>query len=201
MQMYIKLLNFLNACQIHTVECVSKIKSTFLIIFHAIYEAVCIQLTHFSCDDCGNTCSLFCFHYQTLSMNHLSSFMIRSWNNGMRCRYLIFFWAFSVKLLSVECHKTWLMISQHWFGKWLGAVSRKPLPEPTMTWPRKVNAIIMFNMARAVLTHWGRDEMAAVFQMTFSNTFCWMKIYEFRLKFHKSLFPWVQLIILQHWFR
>ena len=34
------------------------------------------------------------------------------------------------------------------------------------------------------LTHWGRDKMAAVFQTVFSNRFSWMKIYEFRLKFH-----------------
>ena len=38
------------------------------------------------------------------------------------------------------------------------------------------------------LTHWGRDKMAAVFQTVFSNRFSWMKIYEFRLKFHWSLF-------------
>ena len=27
------------------------------------------------------------------------------------------------------------------------------------------------------LTHWGRDKMAAIFQMTFSNTFSWVKMY------------------------
>ena len=27
------------------------------------------------------------------------------------------------------------------------------------------------------LPHWGRDKMAAIFQMTFSNAFSWMKIY------------------------
>ena len=34
------------------------------------------------------------------------------------------------------------------------------------------------------LTHWGHDEMAAIFQMTFSNAFSSMKMYEFRLKVH-----------------
>ena len=38
------------------------------------------------------------------------------------------------------------------------------------------------------LTHWGRDKMAAIFQTTFSNTFSLMKMYEFRLKFHWSMF-------------
>ena len=50
-------------------------------------------------------------------------------------------------------------------------------------------------------THWGRDKMAAIFQMTFSNRFSWMKMYEFRLIFHGSLFPRVKLTIFQHWFR
>ena len=51
------------------------------------------------------------------------------------------------------------------------------------------------------LTHWGRDKMAAIFQTTFSNAFYWMKIYEFRLKFHWSLFLRVQLTIFKHCFR
>ena len=50
-------------------------------------------------------------------------------------------------------------------------------------------------------THWGRDKMAAIFQTTFSNAFPWMKMYEFRSKFHWILFPGVQLTIFQHWFR
>ena len=51
------------------------------------------------------------------------------------------------------------------------------------------------------LTHWGPDKMAAISQTTFSNVFSWMKMYEFRLRFHWSLFPRVQLTIFQHWFR
>ena len=52
-----------------------------------------------------------------------------------------------------------------------------------------------------LLTHWGRDKMAAFFQTTFSNDFSWMKMYEFWLTFHWSLFLGVQLTIFQHWFR
>ena len=51
------------------------------------------------------------------------------------------------------------------------------------------------------LTHWGRDKMAAISQTMFSNVFSWMEIYEFRLKFHWSLFLRVQLTIFQLWFR
>ena len=51
------------------------------------------------------------------------------------------------------------------------------------------------------LTHWGRDKMAAIFQTIFSNTFSWMKMYEFLLRFHWSLFLSVQLTIFHHRFR
>ena len=47
----------------------------------------------------------------------------------------------------------------------------------------------------AVLTHWGRDKMAAVSQTTLSNAFSWMKMSEFRLRFHWSFFLRVQLTI------
>ena len=51
------------------------------------------------------------------------------------------------------------------------------------------------------LTHWGRDKMDAISQTTFSSAFSWMKMFEFRLKFHWSLFLMVQLTIFHHWFR
>ena len=51
-----------------------------------------------------------------------------------------------------------------------------------------------------LLTHWGQDKMAASFQTTLSNAFSWMKMLEFRLKFHWSLFIRIQLTIFQHWF-
>ena len=54
---------------------------------------------------------------------------------------------------------------------------------------------------RDVLTHWGRDKMAAISQTTLSNTFSWMKMLEFRLRFHWSLYIRVQLTIYEHWFR
>ena len=43
--------------------------------------------------------------------------------------------------------------------------------------------------------------MDAISQTTFSNTFSWMKMFEFRLKFHWSLFLRFHLAIFQHWFR
>ena len=44
-------------------------------------------------------------------------------------------------------------------------------------------------------------QMDAISQTTFSNAFSSMKMFEFRLKLHWSLFPRVQLTIFQHWFR
>ena len=43
--------------------------------------------------------------------------------------------------------------------------------------------------------------MTAISQTILSNAFSWMKILKFRLKFHWSLFPRVQLTISKHWFR
>ena len=40
-----------------------------------------------------------------------------------------------------------------------------------------------------LLTNWGRDKMAAIFQMTFSNAFSWMKIYEFFIKMSLNFVP------------
>ena len=37
------------------------------------------------------------------------------------------------------------------------------------------------------------------FQTKFSNAFSWMKMFEFRLRFHWSLFPRVQLTIFHDW--
>ena len=51
------------------------------------------------------------------------------------------------------------------------------------------------------LTHWGRGKMAAISQTTLSNAFSWMKVLQFRLKFHWSLFLRMQLTKFQHWFR
>ena len=50
-------------------------------------------------------------------------------------------------------------------------------------------------------THWGPEKMATISQTTLSNSFSWMKLLEFRLKFHWNLLHRVQLTIFQHWLR
>ena len=73
-------------------------------------------------------------------------------------------------------------------------------------WPRDtrsndINPIKVGISGPRTLTHWGRDKMAAVSQTTLSSAFLWMKMLEFRLRFHWSLFLRVELTIIQHWFR
>ena len=68
--------------------------------------------------------------------------------------------------------------------------------QPLMGIPSKFPMILV-----TLLIHWGWDKMAAIFQTTFSNAFSLMKMLEFRLRFHWSLFPKVKLRIFQHWFR
>ena len=45
------------------------------------------------------------------------------------------------------------------------------------------------------------DKMAAILQMTFSNTFLWMKSCVLLFEFHCNLFLRVQLMISQYWFK
>ena len=82
--------------------------------------------------------------------------------------------------ITTGTHKTYTLSHLHRQAKW-------------REWGRKLSLL--------GLTHWGRDKMAAILQTTFSNAFSWMKIYKFRLRFHWSLFPRVQLTIYPHWFR
>ena len=63
---------------------------------------------------------------------------------------------------------------------------------------RRANSLCLWG---GNLTHWGWDKMATIFQMTFWNAFSLMKMYEFWLKFHQSLFIRAQLTIFQPWFR
>ena len=44
-------------------------------------------------------------------------------------------------------------------------------------------------------------QMDAIWQTIFSSAFSWMKMFEFLLKFHWSLFLRVELTIFHHWFR
>ena len=42
---------------------------------------------------------------------------------------------------------------------------------------------------KLILTHWYRDKITGILQTTFSDEFSWMKMYQFRWRFHPVLFP------------
>ena len=64
-----------------------------------------------------------------------------------------------------------------------------------------VSDTVIMVMYSQCLTHWGRDKMVNISQTTFPNVFSSMKMFEFQLKFHWSLFLRVQLKKFQHCFR
>ena len=53
----------------------------------------------------------------------------------------------------------------------------------------------------AYLTHRGRDKIDAILQAALSKLFSCMKMYEFRLRFHRRSFPTIQWTVFHHWFR
>ena len=55
-------------------------------------------------------------------------------------------------------------------------------------WVTEICLADMQHHSEGTLTHWGRDQIDAISQTTFSNVFSSMKMIEFRLKFHWSLF-------------
>ena len=72
-------------------QCVSRIKKIISIIFHAIYETVCIQFTHYYCHDCENMCTLHYYHHQIGSMAHFPLFRVRSWSNVLHLYVFLYF--------------------------------------------------------------------------------------------------------------
>ena len=66
---------------------------------------------------------------------------------------------------------------------------------------RPNNILAAMCLPSPLLTHWGRDKMDAISQTTIWNEFSWMKVYNFCLKFHWSLFLRFELTIVQNWFR
>ena len=135
-----------------------------------------------------------------------SNFRIISLSNG---RYYSWYNAFSPNVIS---EAQWNMVCWGKMALW-GKMERGKMAPFHLT-PKGVsfcpNALVRFTPRqfhlrklqwRKWLTHWGRDKMDAISQTPFSNAFSLMKIFEFRLKFHWSLFLSVQLTIFQHWFR
>ena len=65
-----------------------------------------------------------------------------------------------------------------------------------------IQIMLKWRMTVYNLTHGGQDKMVTILQTAFSNRFSRMKMYEFQLKFHWSLFLKVKLTTYHHhWFR
>ena len=45
---------------------------------------------------------------------------------------------------------------------------------------------LQWKLRNGVLTHWGRDKIATISQTTFSNAFSWMKMFEYRPRWHHA---------------
>ena len=71
-----------------------------------------------------------------------------------------------------------------------------PVTQPQWIWTSESHEYVT-----RVLTHLPLDSLAGKWQTTFSNAFLTMKICEFQLIFHWSLFLRVKLTIFQSWFR
>ena len=76
-------------------------------LFSCNIWAVRIQLTHFSYNDCENTCKLSYYHHQIGIITHLPLFMVRSWKNGMHfmsfCILIFNLKLIFLKLISGTC--------------------------------------------------------------------------------------------------
>ena len=105
----------------------------------------------------------------------------------------------------------WLLVSLcPWGSNWeLASIAQilafclfgaKPLSGATATW--FVDPCRRYETSMGWLINTLKQrQMAAVSYTTLSNAFSWMKMSEFRLRFHRSLFLRVELTIIQHWFR
>ena len=70
----------------------------------------------------------------------------------------------------------------------------------------KLKMASVFNISKLLdcivsWTYRGRDKMAPIFQTTYSNSFSWRNIYDFRLRFPCSLLLRFQLTIFHYWLR
>ena len=127
--------------------------------------------------------------YSSVTINYWWHYICITWHNN----HGEYMWNMISNSLDID------FIYGHIYG-W--QCKKKPIPALLMScgvyenWSCENKATL-----HQVLTHWGRDKMAAISQTTFSNAFSWMKMFKYRLKFHWILFWRDQLTIFQHRFR
>ena len=92
----------------------------------------------------------------------------------------------STSLAFVRGIHRWPVNSPH---KW--PITRKMFPfDDVIMCTVAANSLYSHERIVLVLTYPPLDKMAAYSQTTFLNAFSWMKMFEFELKFHWSLFLW-----------
>ena len=133
----------------------------------------------------GNCCNVNC----CLMLNHTVFSSFSSFNTNTQMRTEAFPSVDGIQMGGSEAQQ----FNFHWVS-WL---TRRGV---TIEMPAGICPFVLHQWLN-ILTHWGRDKMAAIFQTTFSNAFSWVKMFKCRLMFHWNLFPRVQLTIFHHWFR
>ena len=128
------------------------------------------------------------------------------------CKWLLEISSISHQLYETQTHYNYAMQSFISLNLFLPKLIRKmvmltiwmpypPTPLTGLQLPgRDPVAVYLILLEVLIFNSSPLDKMAAILQMTCSNAFSWMKMLKFRLIFHWSLFPAVQLTIQQHWF-
>ena len=138
---------------------------------------------------------IYCLLYE-LPHGFLFCQTLQTWRCETSFRYL---WLW--ELTNFGLVMPMVLHDQHWFRYWL------VLWHHAITWTSidfsEMGSSVIHQRAvsQEMLTHWGRDKIDAISQTPFSNAFSWMKMNEFRLAFHWSLFLRFESTIFHHWFR
>ena len=149
-----------------------------------------ITINHLSCVT-ASSCGLICYVLDSIRSSNISFLYQRLISGKLFC-----------------CHQgkldlvpTTSEIQQQTRSKYISLINQTNMIQHTILkkWQyasRYLQSFIILVLITE-LTHWGRDKTAASFKTTISNAFSWMNMYKFRLRFHWSLCPRVQLIIFQ----
>ena len=132
-------------------------------------------------------------HYQQPWFQSGSSLFTPRFNFNIQCQY--YFWEIIQKpTIYLSLFKSIHYVKDYYTDCFLPTSSIADCQTDSHQWCILI-WISRHHDDHSTLTHWGRDKMAVIFLTTFSNGFSLMKKYEFRLKFHWTLFLWVQLTI------
>ena len=115
-------------------------------------------------------------------------------------RVLVFLWTMFLSWSRyIKIQTYWSTQSHKAIEEYIWNILNFPADIPFIATLVKYKFAIPFIQHSLELTHWDRDNMAAILQTTFSNSFSWIKMFIFGLNFHRSLYFWVTMS--QHWSR